>query len=161
MNMSFLNISANEYKFSNNSLIQGKSGSVAKRDQNASFIMQRARTIKRSIFSHAASAHSAKSKDNNFIKSMETLPMEPDNPNLWPTPRGILDYNKSEELQQDKLQKWLDSKLFNYFDKNGPFKLDENKSLHYQDFLRIYDLVESACRCVLLNIREANENTRN
>lgn len=45
-------------------------------------------------------------------------------------------------------------------EENGPFELDENDLLSEQDFLRLYDLIESVGRFELNQLREFNEKSR-
>jgi hypothetical protein len=45
-------------------------------------------------------------------------------------------------------------------DENGSFKCDNNNNLKEEDFLRIYDLIESVGRFELMVLRQANETSR-
>lgn len=45
-------------------------------------------------------------------------------------------------------------------DEYGSFKCDNNNNLKEEDFLRIYDLIESVGRFELMVLRQANETTR-
>ena len=45
--------------------------------------------------------------------------------------------------------KWLDAALAEYLEEYGTFKFDSNNNLNEEDFLRIYDLIESIGRSEL------------
>jgi hypothetical protein len=44
------------------------------------------------------------------------------------------------------LERWLNSALKNYVQKNGTFTVDSDNNLKEEDFFRIYDLIESVGR---------------
>ena len=56
--------------------------------------------------------------------------------------------------------KWLDESLGNFVNEHGSFKFDANNNLNEEDFLRIYDLIESVGRFELCKLRENNEESR-
>jgi len=64
----------------------------------------------------------------------------------WPVPRKVISESDSAESQREKLFNWLDKSLKEFFDKHGSFKFDNNNNLNEEDFLRIYDLIESVGR---------------
>lgn len=78
----------------------------------------------------------------------------------WPMPRQAISESESVESQREKLSKWLDKSLAEYFKEYGSFKFDANKNLNEEDFLRIYDLIESVGRFELKELREENEKSR-
>jgi len=52
------------------------------------------------------------------------------------------------------LKKWMDETLAEYINKFGSFKFDDKNNLNEEDFLRIYDLIESIGRFELNQLRE-------
>ena len=58
------------------------------------------------------------------------------------------------------MQEWLDVSLKKFFDKHGAFTVNDSNNLREEDFLRIYDLIESVGRCELQKLRESNETSR-
>jgi hypothetical protein len=56
--------------------------------------------------------------------------------------------------------KWLDESLTKFLGDYGSFKFDDHNNLKEEDFLRIYDLIESVGRFELMQLRESNEKSR-
>lgn len=54
----------------------------------------------------------------------------------------------------------MNEQLANFFLEHGSFKFDKNNNLIEEDFLRIYDLIESVGRYELNELRNKNENNR-
>ena len=54
----------------------------------------------------------------------------------------------------------MDDSLTDYLNQYGTFKFDEKKNLNEEDFLRIYDLIESVGRYKLNQVRDKNEKNR-
>lgn len=78
----------------------------------------------------------------------------------WPAPRKILSDSMSRESQQEVLKKWMDEELAAFLKEFGSFKFDEKNNLNEEDFLRIYDLIESVGRFELNQLRDQNEKSR-
>lgn len=78
----------------------------------------------------------------------------------WPNPRQIINEKDSHDSQKSKLLRWLDQSLQQFLKEHGSFKFDANNNLNEEDFLRIYDLIESVGRCELKVLRESNEASR-
>lgn len=73
---------------------------------------------------------------------------------VWPVPRQVITDTKPESEQRAELKKWLDEQLSQYIEDFGTFKFDKSGNLMEQDFLRIYDLIESVGRFELKELRE-------
>ena len=58
------------------------------------------------------------------------------------------------------LKKWMDDSLVAFLNEYGSFKFDEHNNLKEEDFLRIYDLIESVGRFELNQLRDKNEKSR-
>lgn len=58
------------------------------------------------------------------------------------------------------LKKWMDESLVAFLNEFGTFKFDDQNNLKEEDFLRIYDLIESVGRFELNQLRDQNEKNR-
>lgn len=54
----------------------------------------------------------------------------------------------------------MQEQLGEFLQKYGTFKFDQKNNLNEEDFLRIYDLIESVGRFELNELRNKNENNR-
>ena len=54
----------------------------------------------------------------------------------------------------------MDEALADFLTQYGSFKFDDKNNLNEEDFLRIYDLIESVGRFELSQLRENNEKNR-
>lgn len=78
----------------------------------------------------------------------------------WPVPREIINDNDDQQVQKKNLYDWLDKYLTKFLEQHGTFKIDAKNNLTEEDFLRIYDLIESVGRFELKQLRDSNEVSR-
>ena len=76
----------------------------------------------------------------------------------WPRPRRIVNPMLSQEEQNRQMMEWKKKVLGVFIIKHGEFEVDEDYIMRREeDFLSIYDLIESIGRLKLRTLRQTNE----
>ena len=74
-----------------------------------------------------------------------------------PDARKIVSIDVEGDVQAKQIKQWVQKVLNEYIKLNGTFKVDENSNLKEEDFMKIYNLIESMCRYHLMKLRSKNE----
>ena len=97
----------------------------------------------------------------SYSKQSQKQPVEVEvDGKTWPQFRDVIDITAPEAEQQKQFDDWIEKVLKKFVTLHGAFKVNAQNNLEEEDFIQIYDLIESVARFNLHQLRKTNEVRR-